>query len=107
MLAMAKPEAPLKSLHSDNQTYITFINNANRKAEALWLNFEGEPESYGVIEPGSSHRMQTFLTHPWIFRASDGAKLLVNNSEVYFPTPVQYDEHGHPRFQPVFVTDPV
>lgn len=48
-----------------------------------------------------------FPAHPWIFRASDGAKLLVNLSEVYFPTPVQYEVDGYPRSQPVYVTAPV
>uniref|UniRef100_A0A9J7WWD1 von Hippel-Lindau disease tumor suppressor n=2 Tax=Cyprinus carpio carpio TaxID=630221 RepID=A0A9J7WWD1_CYPCA len=107
--AMAKQEAPapLKSLNSDNPTYITFINKSSRNAEAWWLDFEGKPVSYGAIQPRRSLQMKTFLTHPWIFRASDGAKMLVNLSEVYFPTPVQYEGFGYPRYQPVYVTAPV
>uniref|UniRef100_A0A9J7Y1I8 von Hippel-Lindau disease tumor suppressor n=1 Tax=Cyprinus carpio carpio TaxID=630221 RepID=A0A9J7Y1I8_CYPCA len=106
--AMAKQEAPapLKSLNSDNPTYITFINKSSRNAEAWWLDFEGKPVSYGAIQPRRSLQMKTFLTHPWIFRASDGAKMLVNLSEVYFPTPVQYEGFGYPRYQPVYVTAP-
>ncbi|KAI2665454.1 von Hippel-Lindau disease tumor suppressor [Labeo rohita] len=106
---MAEQEmpAPLKSLNSDNPTFISFINRSNRNAEAWWLDFKGEPVSYGDIQPRTSLKMRTYLTHPWIFRASDGAKLLANLSEVYFPTPVQYDEFGYPRYQPVYVTAPV
>ncbi|KTG36342.1 hypothetical protein cypCar_00021802 [Cyprinus carpio] len=33
--------------------------------------------------------------------------MLVNLSEVYFPTPVQYEGFGYPRYQPVYVTAPV
>lgn len=106
---MAKQEAPapLKSLNSDDPTYISFINKSNRTAEAWWLNFSGKPVSYGDINPGKSLQMNTYLTHPWMFRASDGAKLLVSFSEVYFPAPAQYDDYGHPHFQAVYVTTPM
>uniref|UniRef100_A0A8C1CM31 von Hippel-Lindau disease tumour suppressor beta domain-containing protein n=1 Tax=Cyprinus carpio carpio TaxID=630221 RepID=A0A8C1CM31_CYPCA len=96
--------APLKSLNSYDPTYISFINKSSRNAEAWWLNFAGKPVSYGDIQPRKSLKMNTFLTHPWIFRASDGAKLMANLSEVYFPTPAQFEEYGYPRYQPVYVT---
>lgn len=41
-----------------------------------------------------------------MFRASDGAKLLVSFSEVYFPAAAQYDEYGLPHYQAVYVTTP-
>ncbi len=61
---MAKQEAPapMKSLNSNDPTYITFINKSSRNAEALWLNFEGKPVSYGDIKPRSSLQMNTFLS---------------------------------------------
>ncbi|KAK9975849.1 hypothetical protein ABG768_021081 [Culter alburnus] len=106
-MAEQEAPAPLKSLNSYDQTFISFINKSNRNAEAWWVNFSGIPVSYGDIKPGKSLQMNTYLTHPWIFRAPDGAKLLANLSEVYFPTQAQYEEYGHPRYQPVYVTAPV
>ncbi|XDV24891.1 hypothetical protein PO909_028921 [Leuciscus waleckii] len=105
---MAEQEvpAPLKSLNSNDPTFISFVNKSSRNAKAWWLNFKGKPVSYGEIKPGKTLKMNTYLTHPWIFRASDGSKLLANLSEVYFPTQAQY-EHGYPLYQSVCVTAPV
>ncbi|XP_067282995.1 von Hippel-Lindau-like protein [Pseudorasbora parva] len=106
-MAEQEAPAPLKSLNSYDPTFISFINKSSRNAEAWWLNFLGKPVSYGCIQPGKTLEMKTYLTHPWIFRAPDGAKLLANLSEVYFPTQVEYEEYGYPRYQPVYVTTPV
>ncbi|XP_073694149.1 von Hippel-Lindau-like protein [Garra rufa] len=106
-MAEQEAPAPLKSLNSFDPTFISFINRSSRDAEAWWLNFEGKPTSYGKIKPMTSLKMNTYLTHPWIFRSSDGAKLLANLNEVYFPTPAQYEEYGYPRYQRVYVTAPV
>lgn len=130
---MAEQEvpAPLKSLNSYDPTFISFVNKSSRNAKAWWLNFSGKPVSYGDIKPGKALKMNTYLSeyrrtsnlfrfgsplctkasiffftaHPWIFRASDGAKLLVNHSEVYFPTQAQYED-GYPLYQSVCVTAP-
>ncbi|KAG1953130.1 von Hippel-Lindau-like protein [Pimephales promelas] len=104
---MAEQEVPtpLKSLNSNDPTFISFVNKSSRNAKAWWLNFSGKPVSYGDIKPGKTLKMNTYLTHPWIFRASDGAKLLANLSEVYFPTQAQY-EYGYPLYKSVCVTAP-
>lgn len=44
--------------------------------------------------------------HPWVFRASDGFKLLANFSEVYFPETAEYEDYGYPRYKLVHVTAP-
>ncbi|KAL7828032.1 hypothetical protein AOLI_G00311840 [Acnodon oligacanthus] len=98
---------PLKSLHSHHQTFIDFVNRSSGKARAWWLDFSGAPVSYGDIRPGRTLKMNTFLTHPWIFRASDGSKLLANFREVYFPTAAEYGDDGYPLFHAVLVTTPV
>ncbi|KAG5267266.1 hypothetical protein AALO_G00219840 [Alosa alosa] len=78
---------PLKSLNSDTRTYVIFINKSSRRARAWWLDFKGKPVSYGDISPNGTLRMNTFLTHPWVFRVTEnGAKLLANRQEVYYPT---------------------
>ncbi|MGH0165314.1 UNVERIFIED_CONTAM: hypothetical protein FKN15_048699 [Acipenser sinensis] len=105
------------------------ISNASwRKARAWWLDFRGDPVSYGDIGPDDRLRMTTYLTHPWIFRDTDtgakllvnmkeiylwifrdtdtGAKLLVNMREIYFPEP-NNDEDGCLVSHDVIITTPV
>ncbi|XP_076861136.1 von Hippel-Lindau-like protein [Brachyhypopomus gauderio] len=106
---MADEEAlqPLKSLHSLEPTYVDFVNKSSKKARAWWLNFSGAPVSYGDIRPGETLKMNTYLTHPWIFRASDGSKLLANLREVYLPAAALYGDDGRPVYRTVLVTTPV
>ncbi|XP_030646700.1 von Hippel-Lindau-like protein [Chanos chanos] len=107
-MAEQEAKAPLRSLHSDVPTFVNFVNKSNGKARAWWLNFSGQPVSYDDISPSHGLKMNTFLTHPWIFRRSEtGEKLLVNFNDVYFPAPPEYDEHGFPQYRTVIITTPV
>lgn len=101
-------EFKLRSVNSDIATHVQFINQSRHYARAWWLDFAGLPVSYGDIRPGSVSRMNTFLTHPWVFRDTrNGAKLLANLEEVYIPTPTEYEESGDPRFLSVVINNPV
>lgn len=94
---------PLKSLNSDIQTYVAFVNRTSRLARAWWLDFSGNPVSYGDISPSQILQMNTFLTHPWIFRVTEnGARLTANQQEVYYPTLSEY-----PNYISVNITTPV
>ncbi|EFJ41843.1 hypothetical protein VOLCADRAFT_98114 [Volvox carteri f. nagariensis] len=53
-----------------------FTNRTSFVVEAFWLNFNGEEVSYGLIKPGATHLLYTYLTHPWVFRNHE------NNKEV-------------------------
>ncbi|XP_056603411.1 von Hippel-Lindau-like protein isoform X1 [Triplophysa dalaica] len=106
-MAEQEAPAPLKSLDSHDPTYVVFINKTNENAEAWWLNFSGIPVPYGAISPGNALQMDTYTTHPWVFRASDGFQLLANLSEVYFPEVGEYEEDGYPLYKRVHVTAPV
>uniref|UniRef100_A0A674AP01 von Hippel-Lindau disease tumor suppressor-like n=1 Tax=Salmo trutta TaxID=8032 RepID=A0A674AP01_SALTR len=69
----------LWSVNSDVETHVNFINQWKQSARAWWLDFSGHPVSYGDIRTSGLLRMNTFLTHPWLFRASrNGAKLLTS-----------------------------
>ncbi|KAG2469179.1 von Hippel-Lindau-like protein [Polypterus senegalus] len=96
-----------RSLHSDIPTYVEFCNRAGEVARAWWLDFNGNPVCYGDISPGNHLRMNTYVTHPWVFRnALNDAKLLVNLEDVYFPEP-PVDEDGETVFRQVVITSPV
>ncbi|KAL0964947.1 hypothetical protein UPYG_G00274790 [Umbra pygmaea] len=98
----------LRSLNADVGTNIRFINRSQQSANAWWLDYSGNPVSYGDIRPNHLLNMNTYLTHPWVFRASNGAKLLANQQDVYMPAAAtEYEEDGNPKFLDVFITTPV
>ncbi|XP_048405284.1 von Hippel-Lindau-like protein isoform X1 [Stegostoma tigrinum] len=102
-----QPVSALRSLRSDEATFVKFVNRTLRNARPWWINFDGIPQSYADIPPGGVLHMRTYRTHPWVFRDADtGDKLLIKNDEIYFPTSKQYDEDG-PTYIPVDVTIPV
>ncbi|XP_041071517.1 von Hippel-Lindau-like protein [Carcharodon carcharias] len=97
----------LRSLNSDEATYVKFVNRSPRIARPWWINFDGIPQNYDDIPPGGTLHMRTYRTHPWIFRDADtGDKLLINKDEIYFPTAAQYDEDG-PVYMLVCIIIPV
>ncbi len=62
----------LTSKNSDTPTTITFVNHASTMRAILWLDFNGQPQSYAQIEPGKSYTQQTYLTHPWMIATGPG-----------------------------------
>jgi len=52
-----------------------------------WLNYEGQKTAYRSIQPGRTHRQQTFLTHPWTFESMEGdpENVVVEHRRVVFP----------------------
>ncbi|KAL4640673.1 von Hippel-Lindau disease tumor suppressor-like [Arapaima gigas] len=96
----------LRSLNSDEPTYVDFTNTSRHDVRVWWLNFSGRPVSYGVIKPGGSLKMNTFLTHPWIFTTSEWQwRLLANTQQVFFPSPARCED-GSPVYVKVSVTSP-
>ncbi|XP_063072809.1 von Hippel-Lindau-like protein [Engraulis encrasicolus] len=78
---------PIRSLHSDIPKFVIFVNRTNKLARAWWLDFSGNPVSYGDIPPNGELHMNTFITHPWIFRTTEnGAALAANQQDVCYPT---------------------
>lgn len=56
--------APLplvRSLHSDFPVRVLFSNLSSRTVCLLWINFRGDPVSYGNLEPHTDMRMNTFV----------------------------------------------
>ncbi|GLI63413.1 hypothetical protein VaNZ11_006379 [Volvox africanus] len=58
----------VSSVNSRFAVNMCYTNRTNHIVEAFWLNFEGKEISYGLIKPGATHLLYTFLTHPWVFR---------------------------------------
>lgn len=77
------------------------------------MNYVGEYQSYKTLLPRAEYDVNTYVTHPWVFRdAETGAVLLVNSEEVFFPKPVFPEGHAHfgpvsPYRTPVYISIPL
>lgn len=89
---MPEPErgAVLKSQHSQIKSYVLFRNYTDRLLDVIWVGFSGEHVHYGTLKPTECKMMNTYATHPWIFRDPDtGERMHVQGQSVYMPQPYQ------------------
>lgn len=64
-----------RSLHSEVQTSLTFLNRTSGTITIYWLDFSGRPVLYFTLEPGHQIQQATYVSHPWMAADSDGAPL--------------------------------
>jgi len=57
-----------RSPASDIPAVIQLINRSNHAAELLWIDQNGEEQSYIVVRAGASHRQPTYVGHRWRVR---------------------------------------
>lgn len=56
----------LRSLNSDERSYVRFINNSRRKVEIFWIDYNGGSVLHATLENAQFVDINTFVTHPWI-----------------------------------------
>uniref|UniRef100_A0A8C3YV67 von Hippel-Lindau disease tumor suppressor n=1 Tax=Catagonus wagneri TaxID=51154 RepID=A0A8C3YV67_9CETA len=77
----------LRSVNSREPSQVIFCNRSPRVVLPVWLNFDGEPQPYPTLPPGTGRRIHSYRGHLWLFRdagTSDG--LLVNQTELFVPS---------------------
>ncbi|XP_018027900.1 von Hippel-Lindau disease tumor suppressor [Hyalella azteca] len=76
----------LRSMNSDLPSFVTFQNRTERPVDVYWVNFAGKSVLYKTLPAQSKLSVNTYETHPWIFRDHQTrAKLVVNCQEVFTP----------------------
>lgn len=85
---MVERQHPFRSLNSQIQSFVKFINRTPHCITLYWIDYGGEPVDYGDLLPGESKEINTFVTHPWIFvNRETRDRYLVNQHDVFFPVP--------------------
>ncbi|KAM6214177.1 von Hippel-Lindau disease tumor suppressor [Rhynchocyon petersi] len=91
-----RPRPVLRSVNSREPSQVIFCNRSPRVVLPVWLNFDGEPQPYPTLPPGTGRRIHSYRGHLWLFRDAgtyDG--LLVNQTELFVPS---LNVNGQPIF---------
>ena len=77
----------MKSLNSNVQASVTFINRANCTVIIFWLDYGGSLRQYKTLNDGTQYTQGTFITNPWCFRDALTGRVLVTScgEPVYYP----------------------
>ncbi|XP_037944195.1 protein Vhl-like [Teleopsis dalmanni] len=78
----------LRSGPSHIKCYVLFVNVTTRNVDILWIDPGGIEKLFASINPGKKVKVDTFQTHPWVFRDKDtGEYMQVDHKDVFWPTP--------------------
>lgn len=79
----------VKSINCDTPSMIRLYNRSFTKAEIYWINYDGKFTFYKSLNHSDFLDLNTFTTHPWIFkdayfgeRLLAGTKFLLRGSKV-------------------------
>lgn len=62
------------------RTNIRFLNRSGEIRKIYWLDYEGKRKLFKELLAGQEHRLDTYLTHPWLITDKNDMAL-----EIYFP----------------------
>lgn len=78
----------LRSKESLESARLLITNRTERPVDILWINYAAKLIRYKTLLRGEEIIMDTFKTHPWIFRDyHTGLLMHVNHKEVLWPEP--------------------
>lgn len=67
----------LKSIESLTPVKILLYNQSNRKVTLNWVNYYGQEVLYHTLGKRDSYVIDSYVTHPWVFRDSETKMLAV------------------------------
>ncbi|NXP71969.1 VHL disease, partial [Ramphastos sulfuratus] len=87
-MAPLEPGPRLRSPSSQERSQVIFNNRSPRRVLPFWVDFEGRPRSYPVLQPRTGRIMYSYRGHLWLFRdAGTNDGLLVNRQELFVVAP--------------------
>ncbi|XP_054169273.1 protein Vhl-like [Oppia nitens] len=60
----------IQSTDSSNKYLLIFVNFSLNNVDVLWIDYSGVEKKYITLNSKQQFRINTYLTHPWIFRDS-------------------------------------
>jgi VHL beta domain len=55
-----------RSITSVTIVPIEFVNTSSQPRRLYWIDFAGTPQNYGVLSPGQSGFINSWVTHSWV-----------------------------------------
>lgn len=78
----------LRSERSTHQAFVALKNLTQHHVDVFWINYESALIYYATMGPNGRLALDTYDTHPWVFRDSDtGLFMHVEKKEVFWPEP--------------------
>lgn len=76
----------LRSKESIEPARLLIINKTKRSIEILWISYVAKLVPYKTLKPETAFKINTFKTHPWVFRDRlTGILMHTNHKEVLWP----------------------
>lgn len=76
----AEVDGAAYSVSGKFKTNIRFLNRSGEIRKIFWLDYEGNRRLFKELLPGQEHRLNTYLTHPWLITDKNDMAL-----DIYFP----------------------
>lgn len=98
----SKYDETIRSIESVEPASFIIKNTTGRPVDVIWINYMSQQIRYRTLRPGQEVTMNSFKTHPWIFRdCCTGILMHVDHKEVYWPEPITEErpiQHVHIHF---------
>jgi hypothetical protein len=65
----------LRSTEGSVSIFISFQNTSTKTVSIYWINYQGDEVFYCHLSPKHSYTQQTYVTHPWRIKGSNGQVL--------------------------------
>lgn len=99
----------LESIASKVKVHLCVCNAADTSVDVIWIDYDGKEQKYTTLQRvGSAEMIDTFETHPWIFREKNSREILMVRDfnltgpvTIYMPKGSVTDEC--PKRFPIFI----